>query len=157
MSGAGKAPPPPGMPKELVQFLIGGQTCVVASVDPEGRPVTSIMTWVVARDTQTIAIAVDTRSRALANVRANGQMAIEVLGDDLCFGLRGIAVVEKERLDSAPFPSALVAVRIEECRDHGAAGVKFVGPRYHFHPGKEHRSEVEKKVFEELKGPPPTI
>jgi len=53
--------------------------------------------------------------------------------------------------------SALVAVRIEECRDHGAAGVKFVGPRYHFHPGKEHRSEVEKKVFEELKGPPPTI
>jgi len=157
MSDAGKAPPPQGLPKELVQFLIGGQTCVVASVDSQGRPLTSIMTWVVARDTQTIAIAIDTRSRAFANVRANGQMAIEVLGDDLCFGLRGIAVVEKERLDNAPFPSALVAVRIEECRDHGAAGVKFVGPRYQFHPGKEHRSEVEKKVFEELKGPPPTI
>ena len=157
MSGAPKASPPTAMPRELVQYLIGGQTCVVASVDPEGRPVTSIMTWVVARDTQTVAIAVDIRSRALANVRATGQLALEVLGDDLCFGLRGVAVVEKERLDSAPFPSALVAVRIEECRDHAAAGVKFFGPRYHFHAGKEHRSVVEKKVFEELKGPPPTI
>jgi hypothetical protein len=80
-----------------------------------------------------------------------------VLGDDICFGPHGTAVVEKERLASAPFPSALVAVRIDDCRDHGAAGVKFLGPRYHFHPGKEHRSEVEKKVFAELKGPPPTI
>ena len=91
------------------------------------------------------------------NGHSDGQMALEVLGDDLCFGLRGIAVVEKERLDSAPFPSAVVAVRIEECRDHAAAGVKFFGPRYHFHAGKEHRSEVEKKVFAELKGPAPTI
>jgi flavin reductase (DIM6/NTAB) family NADH-FMN oxidoreductase RutF len=156
MSDAPKAPPAE-MPKELVQFLIGGQTCVVASVDPQGRPVTSIMTWVVARDPETLAIAIDSRSRALANVRANGQLAIEVLGDDLCFGLHGTAVVEKERLDSSPFPSALVAVRIDDCRNHGAAGVKFVGPRYHFHPGKEHRGDVEQKIFAELKGSPPTI
>ena len=65
--------------------------------------------------------------------------------------------IEKERMQSTPFPCALVAVRIEECRDHGAAGVKFVGPSYSFHDGKEHRSEVEKAVFAELKGPPPTI
>jgi flavin reductase (DIM6/NTAB) family NADH-FMN oxidoreductase RutF len=149
--------PPAEMPKELVQFLIGGQTCVVASVDPEGRPVTSIMTWVVARDTQTIAIAVDSRSRALANVRANGHLALEVLGDDLCYGLRGVAMVEKERLDAAPFPSALVTVRIEECRNQSVEGVKFFGPRYHFHAGKEHRTDVEKKVFAELKGASPTI
>jgi hypothetical protein len=156
MNDARKAPPAE-MPKQLVHFLIGGQTCVVASVDPEGRPVTSIMTWVVARDTQTIAIAVDSRSRALANVRANGQLAIEVLGDDLCYGMRGVAVIEKESLESAPFPSALVALRIEECRNQGVEGVKFFGPRYHFHAGKEHRSEVEKKVFAELRGAAPTI
>jgi flavin reductase (DIM6/NTAB) family NADH-FMN oxidoreductase RutF len=149
--------PPAEMPKELVQFLIGGQTCVVASVDTGGRPITSIMTWVVARDTRTIAIAVDSRSRALANVRANGQLALEVLGDDLCYSVRGVAVIEKERVESAPFPSALVTVRIEECRNQAVQGVKFFGPRYHFHEGKEHRTEVEKRVFAELKGPAPTI
>jgi len=145
------------MPPHLVQFLLGGQTCVVASTDEKARPMTSLMTWVVARNPQTVTMAVDTRGKALRNIRANPHVGIEVLGDDLCYGLRGTAVIEKERMHSAPFPCALLAVRIEECRDHGAAGVKFVGPSYSFHAGKEHRTDVEKAIFAELKGPPPTI
>ena len=148
---------PAEMPPHLVQFLLGGQTCVVATIDEQGNPQTTIMTWVVARNPETVALAADTRSRSMRNLRANSKIALEVLGDDLCYGVRGVAVIEKERMQATPFPCALVAVRIEECRDHGAAGVKFVGPSYSFHDGKEHRSEVEKAVFAELKGPPPTI
>src|SRR5207237_54677 len=65
--------------------------------------------------------------------------------------------LEKEPMESPPFPCALVALRVEECRDHSAAGVKFVGPKYHFHAGKEHRLTAEERVFTELKGPMPTI
>lgn len=148
---------PAEMPPRLVQFLLGGKTLVVATVDDAGLPWTTLMTWAVARNPQTLTIAVDTRSRALRNVRANGKVAVEVLGDDLCYGLRGTALVEKELMQAAPFPCALVALRIEDVRDHGAAGVKFVGPSYSFHPGKEHRKGVEEAVFEELKGAPPTI
>lgn len=148
---------PAEMPPHLVQFLIGGKTCVVATVDEQGLPQTTLMTWVVARNPQTLGIAVDTRSRALRALRANGKIAVEVLGDDLCYGLRGTALVEKELMQSAPFPCALVAVKLEDVRDHGAAGVRFVGPSYSFHPGKEHRKGVEESVFAELKGPPPTI
>jgi len=145
------------MPPRLVQFIAGGETCVVATVDETGRPNTTLMTWVVARNPQTLAMAVDQRSRTIKNVRANGRVAIEVLGDDLCYGLRGTAVVEKELMESPPFPCALVAVRIEDVRDHAAAGVRFRGPRYSFQPGKEHRKGVEETVYEELKGPAPTI
>jgi hypothetical protein len=148
---------PTEMPPQLVQFLLGGQALVVASVDEQGAPVTSLMTWAVARNPQTLTLAVDTRGRSLRNIRGNGKVAIEVLGDDICYGLRGTAVVEKELMQSAPFPCALVAVRIEEVRDHSAAGVQFRGPSYTFHPGKEHRKGTEEAVFEELKGPPPTI
>jgi hypothetical protein len=126
-------------------------------VDEQGRPMTTLMTWVVARDPLTLTIAIDTRGRALKNLRANPCAAVEVLGDDLCYGLRGKAVVEKELMQSAPFPCALVALRVEECRDHSAAGVKFFGPRYHFHSGKEHRAGVEDAVFAELKGIRPTV
>lgn len=145
------------MPPHLMQFLLGGQTCVVATVDELARPMTTLMTWVVARNPQTLTMAVDTRGQTLRNLRTSPQIAVEVLGDDLCYGLRGTAVIEKQRMQSTPFPCALVAVRLEECRDHGAAGVRFVGPSYSFHPDKEHRSDVEKAVFDELKGPPPTI
>ena len=148
---------PVEMPPRLVQYLLGGQTCVVATIDEQGKPQTTIMTWAVARNPLTFTVAIDLRSRALANVRRNGLMAVEVLGDDLCYGLRGTAVVEKEPMASAPFPCALVALRIEDVRDHGAAGVQFVGPRYSFAPGKEHRKGVEDSVFAELKGSPPTI
>src|SRR5919202_1556591 len=148
---------PAEMPPHLVQFLLGGQTCVVATVDERARPLTTLMTWVVARNPQTLTMAVDTRGKSLRNIRANPHVAIEVLGDDLCYGLRGTAVIEKEQMQSAPFPCALVAVRVEEVRDHGAAGVKFVGPTYSYHSGKEHRADFEKAVFAELKGPAPTI
>jgi flavin reductase (DIM6/NTAB) family NADH-FMN oxidoreductase RutF len=149
--------PPAEMPKHLVQFLLGGQALVVATVDEQGAPLTTLMTWAVARNPQTLTLAVDTRSRSMRNIRANGRVAVEVLGDDICYGLRGLAVVEKEAMQSAPFPCALVAVRIEEVRDHAAGGVQFRGPSYSFHPGKEHRQGVEEAVFAELKGPAPTI
>lgn len=149
--------PPSEMPPDLVQFLLGGQTCVVATVDEQGTPQTTLMTWVVARNPQALTVAVDSRSGSMQNLRGNPKVAIEVLGDDLCYGLRGTAVIEKETMASAPFPCALVAIKIEEVRDHGAAGVKFVGPRYHFHLGKEHRKGVEEAVFAELKGPVPTL
>jgi hypothetical protein len=145
------------MPPRLVQFLLGGQTCVLATVDEHGRPMTTLMTWVVARNPQTLTLAVDTRSKSLSNIRKHPKVAVEVLGDDLCYGLRGVAVIEKELMQTAPFPCALVALRVEEVRDHGAAGVKFVGPSYSYHRGKEHRGDFEKAVFSELKGPPPTI
>jgi predicted pyridoxine 5'-phosphate oxidase superfamily flavin-nucleotide-binding protein len=145
------------MPRNLVQFLLGGQTCVVATVDAQGSPQTTIMTWAVARNPETLTLAVDHRSRSYQNIRANPRIAVEVLGDNLCYGLRGAAIIEKETMNSTPFPCALVAVRVEECRDHGAAGVHFVGPSYTFHAGKEHRKGVEEAIFAELKGPPPTI
>jgi len=97
-----------------------------------------------ARNPQTLTIAVDNRGRSMRNLRGNPKVAVEVLGDDLCYGLRGTAVVEKETMASAPFPCALVAVKLEEVRDH-------------FHPGKEHRRGVEEAVFAELKGPAPAI
>jgi hypothetical protein len=151
------AAPPAEMPPHLVVFLLGGQPCVVATVDEKSSPQTTLMTWVVARNPQTLTMAVDIRSRSLRNLRATPKVAVEVLGDDLCYGLIGTAIVEKEAMASTPFPCALVAVRIEDVRDHGVAGVTFHGPRYSFHPGKAHRKGVEEAIFAELKGAPPTI
>src|SRR3989442_8027321 len=93
---------PGEMPPHLVQFLLGGQTCVVAAVDERARPMTALMTWVVARNPQTVTMAVDTRGQALRNIRGNPHVAIEVLGDDLCYGLRGTAGIGKGGMEGPP-------------------------------------------------------
>src|SRR3979490_67054 len=130
---------PADMPPAPVEFLLGGQALVVATVDEQGVPTTSLMTWAVARNPLTVALAVDLRKRSLRNLRLNPKGAVDVLGDHRCYGLRGTAVVEKELMESAPFPCALVAVRIEEVRDHSAAGARVTGPRANFPPGKKSR------------------
>ena len=56
---------------------------------------------------------------------------------------------------AAPLTAAITGTSVRSSAS--AAGVKFVGPKYHFHSGKEHRGDFEKAVFSELKGPPPTI
>ena len=63
---------PGEMPPHLVQFLLGGQALVVATVDEQGAPVTSLMTWAVARNPQTVTLAVDARSWSMRNLRTNG-------------------------------------------------------------------------------------
>jgi flavin reductase (DIM6/NTAB) family NADH-FMN oxidoreductase RutF len=63
--------PPEQMPPRLLQFLLGGQTCVVATVDEKGLPQTTLMTWAVARNPQTVTMAVDVRGRSYQALRGN--------------------------------------------------------------------------------------
>src|SRR2546426_2154831 len=113
---------PAEMPPHLVQFLLGGQALVVATADENGAPVTTLMTWAVARNPQTLALAVDIRGRTMRNLRANGKVAIEALGDDICYGLRGTAVGGKEATQSTPIPSAPVGIPLRGRGGHSAAG-----------------------------------
>ena len=141
----------PELSSGLVAFLQGGRSCVVATIDPDGRPATTLMTWLVARSPDTLAVCVDTRSRAFRNLQERPGVAIELLGDDLVFGLKGRARVVRESMSTPPFPCALVLVSVDEVSDHGAPGVRFTGPSYAFEPGKGHRAELERAVFDELR------
>jgi len=141
-----------GMPEEVVKFLQGGRAVIVATLDGHGRPTTTLMTWVVARDAHTVALAVGNPGRAFTNMIERKHVALEVLGDDLTWGMRGHARIELEKMTSAPFPSALMVVHIDEAKDHGAKGVHFRGPSYTFADDKKHRHEVERAVFKELLG-----
>src|SRR5439155_182135 len=52
---------------------------------------------------------------------------------------------------------AVFRARLHAVRGHAAAGVRLRRPRYSFPPGEEQRKGVEETVYEELKGPAPTI
>lgn len=137
--------------QQLREHLQGGQAVVVATASLSGEPHTALMTWVVAREDGTLAIAMDDRGSPFRNLKENPRVAIEVLLEDLVCLVRGKTRVFKERLAASPFPSSGVLVEIVEIRDHRAAGVEFHAPSYTFSEGKSHRYETEAAIFAELR------
>src|SRR5215470_19311095 len=89
----------------LYGALRGGTAVVLATVGEDGTPSTALNTWIVAKDDHTVALAVDTRSTAYANISAGRtKVAFEVLADDLILSVRGAATMVKERLQGVSFP-----------------------------------------------------
>ena len=142
------------LPPEVVTAITGGQANIVSTLDPDGRPSTTLMTWAIAKDAKRMALCVDTRSRAYLNIVERSAIAIEILADDITFGVKGTAQIAKERMDAPPFPCAIVIVDLDEVRDHGHPGTFFRGPTYHFHEDKAHRADFEQKVIDELRAFP---
>jgi hypothetical protein len=133
--------------------LGGGTAAVVATVSKDGVPATALCTWVVAGAAGSVAIALDRRSSAYANIASgNTRVAMEVLADDLVIAARGEARIVRESMTAVPFPCAAVVVQISEIRDHSVRGIRFHAPTYEFGVDKQHRGDVERAIFAELAG-----
>lgn len=131
--------------------LRGGTSIVLATVSEDGAPATALNSWIVAKDERLVALAMDKRSSAYLNISAGRTgVGFELLADDLILAVRGTASIVQDLLASVPFPCALAHIQIETIRDHTVAGLHFQGPRYIYADGKEHRSDLERAIFEEL-------
>lgn len=131
--------------------LGGGTAAVVATVSKDGIPATALCTWVVAGASGSVAIALDHRSSAFANIASGGtHVAMEILADDLVIAARGQAHIARDSMDAVPFPCAAVVVQISEIRDHSVRGIRFHAPTYEFGTDKKHRGDVERAIFAEL-------
>lgn len=137
--------------KAMHDLLRGGTVVVLASVSPEGAPSTALCSWIVAKGPHRLAIALDKRGSAYASIAAGScHVALEVMADDILLSIRGHATIQKDTLETVPFPCALVFVDVDEIRNHMIGGMQFHGPRYRFTDTKEHRGDIERKIFEEL-------
>ena len=138
------------LPQNILNFLRGGQCTVLATASASGLPYTATMSWVVAKDSKNIRVAVDRRGQSWFNIQENPLISLEVLGDDLVVAVRGRASRIREQMDSIPFPCGIVEIVVEEVIDHSVPGLALKGPSYIFEPGKEHRYLTEERVFSEL-------
>ena len=137
--------------KAMHDLLRGGTVVVLATVSPEDVVSTALCSWIVAKGSHRLALALDMRSSAYTSIAAGSdRVALEVMGDEILLSIRGKATIEQETLDSVPFPCALACVDVDEIRDHMIEGLQFHGPRHKYSSGKEYRADVERKIFEEL-------
>jgi hypothetical protein len=138
------------MPADLVEYLAGGKLVVVATVDEECWPYTMVMNWAVAKDAHTLRLAMDHRTRSLRNVRANGRVMLEVIGDGLIYGVRGTGVVIVEAMENAPVPSAMVEVKVDMVKRDLPPGVIVEGPMFRWGPLDPYMGRLDPLGIEEL-------
>jgi predicted pyridoxine 5'-phosphate oxidase superfamily flavin-nucleotide-binding protein len=139
------------MPEDLVRYLDGGRLIVASTVDPDGWPYTMVMNSATALDARTIRFALDHRTHTLKNIRANGRIMLEVIGDGLIYGVRGAATIVRELMQNAPIASALIEVSVDSVKRDLPPGVIVEGPMFRWGALDPYMTPIEPKMFEELK------
>ncbi|NWG10024.1 MAG: pyridoxamine 5'-phosphate oxidase family protein [Nitrososphaerales archaeon] len=140
------------MPTQLVNFLQGGKTAVLATLDQQGLPHTALFSWVVAKDSKHVRLAIGKGSTTLKNIRSNGKLTISVQGPGMAYGVKGKAKVIKDTIKSSPMPCVLVELVVEQVKDDNAPGITITtGIGYKWDQNPEQMAKVESDVFEELR------
>lgn len=125
----------------------------IATIDFEsGGPNVSAVSWILAKDDNTIYFAVDNRSRIIQNINQNDQLVINLIANESTYSISGSATVKQERLEEVPLKLALVEVKISEVRDVMFYGSKIVTePVYDKTYDKVAAARLDKQVMEAMK------
>ena len=135
---------------KVVRALRESHLVLLATASGDGRPATTLVSWLWPVDESRLLLALDRRGLAFRHVTGNPWGAIEVLMGPFVGTLRGSIRLLVERLARAPFPCAAAIFEIEEVRRHDVAGVVVVPPSYAFVPARPQYAETEAAIVDEL-------
>lgn len=143
----------PKLIKALFDELQKERFVTLATVDHEtGGPNVSAISWVLAKDEQTIYFAVDNRSRIIENIKNNDKAVINLIANESTYSISGDASVKQEKLEDVPLKLALVEVTIREVRDVMFYGSKIVTePQYDKTYDKDAAARLDKQVMDAMR------
>lgn len=143
----------PKLIKALFDELQKERFVTLATVDHEtGGPNVSAISWVLAKDEQTIYFAVDNRSRIIENIKSNDKAVINLIANESTYSISGEASVKQEKLEDVPLKLALVEINIREVRDVMFYGSKIVAePQYDKTYDKDAAARLDKQVMEAMR------
>ncbi|MET3288113.1 UNVERIFIED_CONTAM: hypothetical protein ABID98_000683 [Brevibacillus sp. OAP136] len=115
------------------------------------HPLGSI-SWVVATTHQTVRIAIDNRSRILANLQKTPSVSLHLLGNGSSYEIAGRVASIEERLDGVPLKLAKVEIAVETVRDIMFYGSRIsVDPEYEKTYDKNAAAKLDAQVMTALK------
>ncbi|MBM4764373.1 pyridoxamine 5'-phosphate oxidase family protein [Bacillus sp. B15-48] len=122
----------PKLIEELYEELQRERFVTIATVDHEtGGPNVRAISWVWAKDDETIIFAVDNRSRIVQNIRKNHLVVINLVANESTYSISGKAEIKEEKITGVPLKLALIEIKIAEVRDVMFYGSKMVSePEY---------------------------
>jgi uncharacterized pyridoxamine 5'-phosphate oxidase family protein len=143
----------PKLIKPLFDELQQERFVTLATVDFEtGGPNVSAVSWILAKDEETIYFAVDHKSRIIQNITSNSKAAVTLIANESTYSIQGEASLKEERLQGVPLKLALVEIKINEVRDVMFYGSKIVmEPQYDKTYDKNAAARLDQQVMEAIR------
>jgi hypothetical protein len=143
----------PRLIKPLFDELQQERFVTLATVDHEtGGPSVNAISWVLAKDEETICFAIDSRSRIIENIRKNSLAVINIIANESTYSIQGEAAVKLERMEDVPLKLALAELKIREVRDVMFYGSKMTAdPQYDKTYDKKAAERLDLQVMEAMK------
>lgn len=99
------------LPEELFAFMQQPRLTQMTTLDLEtGGPFVNVISWVLAHTTDRIRLAGDHRTRFMQNMKADGRVALTILGAGTAWTVYGQARVLAERAPGIALPFTLMEV-----------------------------------------------
>jgi uncharacterized pyridoxamine 5'-phosphate oxidase family protein len=143
----------PKLIKALYDELQKERFVTLSTIDFEnGGPNVSAISWVLAKNEETIYFAVDNRSRIIQNIKHNSSVVINLIANESTYSISGIAALKEEKLNEVPLKLALVEIKINEVRDVMFYGSKItIEPQYDKTYDKDAAARLDKQVMDAMR------
>jgi uncharacterized pyridoxamine 5'-phosphate oxidase family protein len=143
----------PKLIKPLYDELQKERFVTLSTIDFEsGAPNVSAISWILARDEETIYFAVDNRSRIIQNININKNVVVNLIANESTYSISGEAGIKQEKLNEVPLKLALVEIKIKEVRDVMFYGSKItVEPQYDKTYDKDAAARLDKQVMDAMR------
>lgn len=141
------------LPEPLMASLQKEALALLSTVDFEtGAPSMNAVSWLYAKDPETIRFAVDQRSRIITNLKENALVNVTFIGAGSVHAIYGKAHQVTEALDGVPFKLACYDIQISSVRDAMFYGSRIsVAPEYEKTYDKRAAEKLDAQVFDAMK------
>ncbi|MBM7586683.1 hypothetical protein JOC86_003235 [Bacillus pakistanensis] len=125
----------------------------LSTIDYEtGGPNVNAISWIFAKDEETLFLAIDSRSRIVNNIKNNEQLVVTLFANESTYSISGKGNVAVDKIEGIPLKLALIKVAIYEVRDVMFYGSKIDHePTYEKTYDKNAADRLDRQVIEAMK------
>ncbi|MCA1053367.1 pyridoxamine 5'-phosphate oxidase family protein [Rossellomorea aquimaris] len=143
----------PGLIPVLFEELQSERFVTVSTVDHDtGGPNVNAVSWVLAKDEETVLFSVNQKSKIVENIKNNPLTVVNLIANESTYAISGKAEVEQSLLEGVPLKLTLIKLSIQEVRDVMFYGSKIsTVPSYEKTYDKAAADRLDRQVIEAMK------
>lgn len=143
---------PTKLSPELFEHLQGEQLVLLGTVDAESNaPSVNAISWVKSLSEEKIRFTVTNNSRIVANIQANPNVVMTVVGLETVYSINGKANILENAMADVPLKLAKIEVDIEHVFESMFWGAKIVQePVYEKTYNEKKAKELDEQVYSAL-------